>query len=888
MPLAEGTRLGHYEIVAPIGQGGMGEVYRARDTTLKREVALKVLPAAFLRDPDRMARFQREAEVLASLDHPNIGHIHGIVDSEDSRALVLALIDGPTLADRIAAGPVPLDEALAISKQIIEALEYAHDRGVVHRDLKPANVKITPDGVVKVLDFGLAKVLEDEPPKSSLANSPTLTLGHTRAGVILGTAAYMSPEQAVGRTVDRRSDIFSFGAVLYEMLTGQRAFTGPATPDVLEAVVKNDPDWSALPAGTPEYLRKLLERMLVKDRKQRLQAIGEARIALENPPALDEAGLKPGLQAASLPHQMSKLQLALGAAAAMLIIGVAATLAFIHFREQPPALVKLEFPPPGKGTFYRTAGPPAVSPDGHRVAFSAVVDGKRMLWVRDLDSLGSRMLPGTENALDPFWASDSRQVGFYASGKLMRIDVTGGPTITIAANASATRGGTWSPEGVILFAPTGGSNLFRVSAAGGTPAPLTELDKSRDEISHRWPHFLPDGRHFLYEAVSNAAEKDAIFAGDLQSKDKKLVVQAASNVQYVEPTPGNGYILFARDRALMAQPFDAGKLHTSGDPVLIAEQVDLYASNGYAFGASPNGALAYTSGGVGASLQITWYDRSGKAVGTVGKPVDIQAPRLSPNGKMVATDRLDTSGANRDIWVYDLVRGTEQRLTFAGNNQLPVWSPDGLRVAYTNRTDRKFVVKAADGTGPEEMLEAADKAPSDWTRDGAFLITMTPASNSKTGNDIWAMPLSGPNARKPVALRQTEFSESWARVSPDGRWLAYQSNESKRQEVYVVGFPALNGHWQISANGGRIPVWSRDGRELYFVSADNKLMAVPITPGAQFQPGVPKPLFDVHLGPTNANYDVSADGRFLIATPAEQSAAVPMTVVLNWQAGLKK
>ncbi len=428
MPLSVGDKLGHYEVLSLLGQGGMGEVYRARDTTLKRDVALKVLPPAFLRDPDRMARFQREAEVLASLDHPNIGHIHGLVDSADSRALVLALIEGPTLADRVAAGPVPLDEAIAISKQIIDALEYAHDRGVVHRDLKPANVKITPDGVVKVLDFGLAKVLEDEPPASALSNSPTLTLGHTRAGVILGTAAYMSPEQAVGRAVDRRSDIFSFGAVLYEMLTGKRAFAGATTPDVLEAVVKTDPDWSKLPADTPAYLRRLLERMLAKDRKQRLQAIGEARIALENPVE----------QAFGLPRSEPRPQgavYALAALAAVAILALAA-LAFLHFREPPPGLVKFEFPPPEKGTLVQGVGPPAVSPDGRRVAFIAAVDGKRMLWVRDLDSLESRMLPGTDNAAVPFWALDSRQIGFGAAGKLMKIDMTGGPAITIVAKRS--------------------------------------------------------------------------------------------------------------------------------------------------------------------------------------------------------------------------------------------------------------------------------------------------------------------------------------------------------------------------------------------------------------------------------------------------------------------
>jgi eukaryotic-like serine/threonine-protein kinase len=510
MPLNVGDRLGHYEVLSLIGVGGMGEAYKARDTTLKRDVALKVLPTTFLRDPGRMARFQREAEVLASLDHTNIGHIYGIIDSEDLRGLVLALIEGPTLADRIEAGPVPLDEAVAISKQIIDALEYAHDRGVVHRDLKPANVKITPEGVVKVLDFGLAKVLEDEPPRSSLANSPTLTLGHTRTGVILGTAAYMSPEQAVGRPVDRRSDIFSFGAVLYEMLTGKRAFAGTTTPDVLEAVVKNDPDWSALPSGTPEYLRRLVERTLAKDRKQRLQAIGEARIALEHPDRVE-------LGTTTAPSRSWPGWVWPGMAALFAL--VAAALAFIHFRETPEQTLR-----------YTIAGPEsslvqsfAISPDGRSLVIAAV-GGKRQLWLRPMDALQAQPMPFTEDATYPFWSPDSRDIGFFAQGKLKKVPASGGPAQSLC-DATDGRGASWSRDDVIVFSPSPAAiSIQRVAAAGGLP-----VDVTRTKGDQRYPVFLPDARHFLYLVRGATADQSGIYVSSLDGKENRRLLTDVLN-----------------------------------------------------------------------------------------------------------------------------------------------------------------------------------------------------------------------------------------------------------------------------------------------------------------------------------------------------------------------
>ena len=858
----------------------MGEVYQATDSKLDRNVALKLLPAAFASDAERLSRFRREAQLLASLNHPNIAHIYGLEESGDMRCIVMELVEGETLQARIQRGPIPVDAAIIIAKQIAEALEAAHEKGVVHRDLKPGNVMLTSEGKVKVLDFGLAKAYETNPLNAASSNSPTLaSMAATNAGVILGTAAYMSPEQARGKNVDKRADIWAFGVVLYESVTGSLPFRGTDVSEIMASVIKEHPDYEPL----PQELRRLIKKCLEKDPAKRLRDIGDVWELIEAPPPV-------AIEPASLPSaKRPVLAWAVAAALAVAVAGLA-VLAVLHFREEPPRLVKLQFPPPEKGSIVQGSGPPAVSPDGRRVAFRANADGKNMLWIRDLDSLATRALAGTENGAVPFWAPDSRTLGFVANGKLMKIDVTGGPAVTITNAPAGVRGATWNRDDVIVFAPASGG-LAQVAAAGGTATPVTEIDESRKENSHRNPWFLPDGRHFLYVARSSNAEQTAIFVGDLEStKSKKLVLQAASNVQYVEPSRGNGYLLFVRERTLMAQPFDAAGLTTTGDARPIAEQVDVPSAQnlyGY-FSASLNGVLAYTTGGsAGGALQIRWHDRSGKVVGTVGKPADINNPRLSPDGKMVATDRLDAPSGNRDIWLLDLARGTEQRLTFTGNNNWPVWSPDGLRIAFRRASEQKVMVRAANGTGADEVLEAADKLPTDWTRDGGFLLSATPNTIPKTGNDIWAMPLSGGD-RKPLALRQTEFVEWHARVSPDGRWMAYLSNESKRDEVYVVGFPALNGKWQISANGGGYPVWSRDGRELYFVGADDKLMAVPITPGPQFQPGIPQPLFDVRLANANSSYDVSADGRVLVATPVEQSVTVPMTVVLNWQQALKK
>jgi len=858
----------------------MGEVYRARDTQLKRDVALKVLPEAFAGDPGRMLRFQREAEVLASLNHPNIAHIYGV----EERALVMELVEGETLS-----GPLPIETAFKYARQIAEALEYAHERGVIHRDLKPANIKVTTEGTVKLLDFGLAKATEGPGSASEdLSNSPTLTLGATSVGVIMGTAAYMSPEQASGKIADRRSDIWSFGAVLYEMLSGKQAFAGESVSDTLASVLKVDPDWSALPQDTPASVHKLVRRCLTKDRKQRLQAIGEARIALENSAAEDPASV---VTTPSRPQ--------FGWVISTLLAVISISLAFVawkHLREEPPRVATLFFPLP-RETFQAGNIPAtAVSPDGQRIAYEAVVDGKGELWVRDLDNPAPRKLVEGSSGM-PFWAPDSRRLGFFAEGKLKKIDVTGGPAVTIA-DARATTGGrgpwngSWNQDDIIVFGRIT-SPLFRVSAAGGSPTLLTDLDATRHETAHFAPWFLPDGHHFLYVAVSSDAEKTGLYVADVAAKARKQVITGNARTIYVAP----GYLLFVRDRTLMAQPFDTAKLETTGDAVPVAEQVDVNTAGvgvaiGY-FAASQNGVLAYTSGRAIGTVQLTWFDRTGRKLDTVGSPGQVGGFSLSSDGTRIALMRRDPEVGRSDLWIRDLARGVESSLTSSGVGAGPVWSADGTQIFFASRPFDKVYLKAANNTGAEEVVDVAARVPMDASRDGRYLFMTTTGNTRRTAPDIWVLPLFGD--RKAYPYLQTEFQESEPRLSPDGRWLAYLSNESKRNEIYVVSFPQPGGKWQISTTGGQEPVWSRDGRELYYYSLDNKIMAVDINITSsvperpQLQFGVPRALFEVRiLTSDNPSFDVSKDGRFLLPALVEQQVSTPMTVVLNWPEMLKK
>jgi serine/threonine protein kinase len=837
----------------------MGEVYRAKDTKLKREVALKVLPDSFASDPERMARFQREAEVLAALNHPNIAAIYGVED----RALVMELVDGATLQ-----GPIPLETALNYARQIADALEAAHEKGIVHRDLKPANIMITPAGVVKVLDFGLAAVAQSSDP-SNPANSPTLTISPTRAGMILGTAAYMSPEQARGKAVDKRADIWAFGVVLFEMLTGKRLFEGETISDTLAAVLKTEPDLTQVPAK----VRRLLESCLQKDPKQRLRDIGDWKLLLEDAPL-------------AAPAKRSKplwTWAAVSTVAALLL----GSIAYRQVTEETRVL-RLSVLPPEKTNF---ANSPAVSPDGRRLAFIAVQDNKRELWIRDMDSAALHRLPGTEGANYPFWSPDSRVIAFFAGGKLKKIEASGGPAQALC-DAPNARGGTWSASGNIVYAPRQqDAGLSRCPVSGGTEAPVTELDRAAGENTHRMPWFLPDGVHFLYTARNNEAEKNAVYAGQLDSKIRKRILTASSNAVYAPP----GYLLFVRDRILLAQPFDAAKLETTGDAVPLADEVTYDPLNLVGrFSASQSGVLVYATGIEAGSAQLTWFDRSGKPLGTFGAPSIFLTPAISPDGSTVAYGRLEPQTGRNDIWLHDLSRDTDSRFTSDSRpSRYPVWSPDGAHIAFSSIRVPGGILwqKAVGGGAPDEVLdkEARGNSPQtmDWSRDGRYIIGVS--TDAKTKDDVWVWPLKdGKPGGKPFPYLHTEFNERFPKLSPDGHCLAYSSDETQREEVYVQSFPTPGHIVPISNEGGSRPIWSRDGKKLFYISADQKMMEVPVKTGATCEASVPTDLFDVRLRSGNEWFDVGRDGRFLIPSEVGQSAASPLTVVVNWQAGLKK
>ena len=883
MALSAGTCLGSYEIASALGAGGMGEVYRAHDTKLNRDIALKILPEAFATDRDRLARFQREAQVLASLNHPNIAAIYGVEDSDGIRALVMELVEGPTLADRLAQGAMPLDEAMPIARQIAEALEAAHERGVIHRDLKPANIKVTSQGQVKVLDFGLAAIVQDESlPDVNATHSPTLTMGGTRAGLILGTAAYMSPEQAAGKPLDKRTDIWSFGVVLWEMLTGKRLFDGETVSHTLADVLRADIDFDQVPHRTPVAMRHLLKRCLDRDVRRRLRDIGEARVQIER--CLTNAGSATEPAAATSPRR-----LAIGASIGAVVLLVAlAALAVIHFGETPHAAPTTRFQvlPPDKAT---SVDYPTISPDGRRLAFVATVAGKTLLWVRPLDSLAAQSLVGTEGAAVPFWSPDSRFLAFFSSGKLKKVDLAGGPPQTLCTADGSAGGGTWSSEG-ILFSAGLRSPIRRVSAGGGVPAPVTTVD-SAIELSHNWPQFLPDGRHFLYWIFVRAQdpEKNAVIVGSLDdrpdSTERRRLMAGDSMAVY-----SAGHLLFGREGVLMAQPFDSGRLQLYGDSFPVVQGVRVVRSRygSRSFSASSDGTLAYDAG-VGEKTQLAWFDRAGAEVGRLGQPAEQLAPRLSPDQKRVAVVRRNVQGQT-DIWLLELARDTSTRFTTLqpAINSLPVWSPDSGRIVFNSNRDGSFdlYVKASSGADSDEpLLKSSDpKGPVDWLFDGRWLLYQT--GTSKTKRDLWVLPMEGDG--KPVPVLQTEFNEMNGQFSPNGHWIAYQSDESTRDEVYVQGFPTSTGKTQVSVNGGSRPRWSHDGKELFYLSQDGKMMAVEIKASATaFEIARPRELFQTRVASAPfavPNYDVTADGqRFLIQTALEEAEGLPpIMVVMNW------
>jgi WD40 repeat protein len=846
----------------------MGEVYKARDTKLDREVAIKVLPAALARDPERLARFEREAKVLASLSHPNIAQIYGIEETDAGRALVMELVSGQTLK-----GPLSLGEALRIAGQIADALEAAHDRGIIHRDLKPANIMTTPAGVVKVLDFGLAAVTQPAAAgNGDPNNSPTLTMGATQAGMILGTAGYMAPEQAAGQVVDRRADIWAFGVVLWEMLTGQRLFTGDTIAHVLADVLTKEPEWERVPLK----VRRLLRACLQKEPKQRLQAIGDWKLTLDEP----QAPIENPRGNPTLPWIL-----------ALVALVALATLAFFHFREAPAEtpVIRTTILHPGTAA----GGQVAISSDGRTVAFAGRgVDGADQLWVRPLDAAAAQALPGTNGASYPFWSPDGKSLGFFAGGKLKRINSTGGPALALAD--ADGRGGTWSQDGVIVFTPARNTPLLKIPAGGGAPSPVTKLGP--EDISHRLPWFLPDGRHFLYAAtkVPNTFHT-TIHVRDLNSSDDKVVGSADSNAIYVR-----GYLMFMRESNLMAQPFDPARLAVTGDAVPVAEAVQRVSISAYGeFSAAANGTLVYRGGAAATGIKLAWLDRNNKLLSTLGDAADILDLCLSPDGKSVAVTIQDHTTGNGDIWIYDVARGTRTRFTFdAGSDQNPIWSPDGRTIVFAS--DRKghldLYRKPSDGSANEELLysDTDDKQPASWSPDGKYLMYRVYNPHSAKGaSNLWLLPLDPQSSPpKPLPFQRPPFSAEFADFSPDGHWVAYQSGESGQPQIYIVPFPGAGGKLQISKDLGTFPRWRRDGKEIFFFSAlSGRVLGAAIMPRGNFlEVGDVRELVGPILGGGGAyTYDVTADGqRFLVLYQGQQAADEPLTLVQNWAAGLKK
>jgi len=891
MTLASGTRLGSYEILGALGAGGMGEVYRASDTKLKREVAIKVLPEAFARDQERMKRFEREAQVLASLNHPNIAAIYGIEEADGIRALVLELVEGPTLAERIASGPIPLEETLRIATQIAHGLEAAHEKAVIHRDLKPANVKLTKDGDVKILDFGLAKALEVESSPVEESNSPTLTRA-TQAGVLLGTAAYMSPEQAKGKSADRRADVWAFGVVLYEMLTARRAFDGEDVSETLAHVLTKEPDWSALPTGLPARVRGLLTRCLTKDPKKRLQAIGEARIAIEN--AIEGA---PEAEAAGAGTAFAWWLVLAGATG--LALGVGATLWALWTRPAPSPAPPMRLSARlGADTSLQTFGggnPAVLSPDGALLAFvgQEAPAAPTQLYVRRLEKLEASPLSGTEGVRHPFFSPDGQWIAFFAEGKLKKVAVDGGATVTLC-EARDDRGGTWAEDGTIVFTPFQmGVGLSRVSSAGGTPEILTSPDQ--EGVTHRWPQALPGGKGVLYTASATTTgtfEEASIVFQPLPRGPKKILLQGGYHGRYLP----SGHIVYIHDGTLFAAPFDLDRLQVTGPPAPAVEGVESSsASGGAQFSYSDRGALAYVPRNLDADLSIHWMGGDGTMQPLRAVPGVYGNPRFSPDGRRLAMDIL--TGNERDVWVYEWERDRLSRLTFdPGEDSRPVWTSDGRRIAFASARAQKgtpnLYWQRADGTGDAERLTESERMQwaGSWHASGKFLA-FTEFSPQTSSQDIWILPMEESDASKPGepwVFLSTPFSETGPQFSPDGRWLAYHSNESGRFEVYVRPFPEPGGRWQVSTEGGLSSMWSRTRPELFYRALDLRIMVAPYTvDGDEFRAGNAARWSEARIlaNPRTVFYDLHPDGqRFAVigALEAEEARQDHLVLVLNF------
>ena len=894
--LPSGTKLGRYEILSLLGEGGMGEVYRARDVKLKREVAVKVLPAAFSADTDRLRRFEQEAQAAGSLNHPNILAVYDVGSHEGAPYVVAELLEGETLREMLATGPLPQRKAISYATMLAHGLAAAHERGIIHRDLKPDNIFITKDDRVKILDFGLAKLLP--PTGDEVVRSDVETIkAHTSAGTVMGTAGYMSPEQVRGQPVDQRSDIFSFGAVLYETISGRRAFHGDSAVESLNAILKEEPqDLSETNTRINPQLTNIVWRCLEKKPERRFHSAHDLSFALEALASSSDSSSRTevpvGVAAVNDSRQLSVLR---SSRVAWTIAGILAlatlTMAALYFIRQPKPetrSIKLLVLPPEK-TFLMAGQPPIISPDGKTLAFVAMdVSGSAFLYVRPLDSLVARPLEGSESAYMPFWSPDSRSLGFFAKGKLKRVDLAGGQPTTLA-NATNARGGAWSRDGVIIYCPVPPSPLMRVSASGGEPTPINSDNLLQGGASRWLPFFLPDGRHYLYVARMAGSERE-VRVGVLDSNESKSLLNAYSNAVYAPP----GYLLYRRESTLVAHRFDADKLELMGEPIPIAEDVGFDATSyqGY-FSASEDGVVVHHSGSAGLT-QLTWVDRTGKQLGLIGEPADQGDLELSPDDSRLAFRRVDNRTGSISLWLIDIARGMPSRFTFEKTTDFsPIWSPDGGRIVFSSLRDGppNLYQKVSSSAGNDEPLikSLTAKISFDWSRDGRYILYGV--VDPKTSWDLWTLSLDDPS--KPVPFLQTNFDERGAKFSPNGRWVAYESNESGANEVCVRAFPVTAGKWQISITGGEQPRWRRDGKELFYISTDRKLMSVEVnTDGATFEHRAPTVLFGTRVGGIDTPgdyYSVTADGqRFVLNNLVAEAANTPITVVLNWTVDLKR